>query len=305
MSTTRNAQSGSATSTDGEDHAQGGKAEPTSQQSAAGDASAGRTDQEAASETMRDGALARTARGRDLAARRARALRSAGIGMAAGSAAGATAAGATRAAGTAGGTGEGTMGRATTAEGGVATADATTRVAPPRQAAGQVPGSTASAAAAGTAAGGQRIPGSTARTGNAVRSPRQQKQAAPRRGGPRRVRLTAQRVDPWSVLKISFLVSFALGIAGVVMVAVLWTVLSGMDVFSTVNNFFIQVTSGETGPSRFDLMDYLGFGQIISIAAMLAVLNVFLLTALATLSAIIYNICAALVGGAQITLSDE
>jgi hypothetical protein len=194
---------------------------------------------------MRDGALARTAQGRDLAARKARALKSATAGLASGSAAGAS----------------------------------------------------ASRGTSGARAGGS----GSARTGNAASSPRQ----APRRGGPRRVRLTAQRIDPWSVLKISFLVSVALGIAGVVMVAVLWTVLSGMNVFSTISDFFVQVTSGESGGPSFDLMDYLGFGRVVSLAAVLGVLNVFLLTALATLTAFLYNICAALVGGAQITLSDE
>jgi hypothetical protein len=195
---------------------------------------------------MRDGAMARTAQGRDLAARKARALRGATAGLASGSAAGATA------------------GRGT----------------PPRGAA-----PTSSARPAGSQARGAR--------------------PAPRRGGPRRVRLTAQRIDPWSVLKISFLVSVALGIAGVVMVALLWTVLSGMNVFSTISDFFTQVTSGESGGPSFDLMDYFGFGRVVSLAAVLGVLNVFLLTALATLTAFLYNICAALVGGTQVTLSDE
>lgn len=195
--------------------------------------------------------MARTAQGRDLAVRKARALRGATAGMASGSAAGATA------------------GRR------------------PQQAPGRETRDSA--------------PGSTARTSGNRPPPRQ----APRRGGPRRVRLTAQRIDPWSVLKISFLVSVALGISGVVMIAVLWTVLSGMNVFSTLNDFLGQVTSGESGGPSFDLSDYLGFGRVVALTAVLGVLNVFLLTALATLSAFLYNICAALVGGAQVTLSDE
>ncbi|MGD8148761.1 DUF3566 domain-containing protein [Ornithinimicrobium sp. Y1694] len=211
---------------------------------------------------MRDGALARTAQGRDLAARKARALKGATAGLASGSAAGASA------------------GRAPAGE----------------RPAGQRGGSPSTTEFGARTA---RTNQGTARTG-APRPPR-----PPRRGGPRRVRLTAQRIDPWSVLKISFLVSVALGIAGVVMVAVLWTVLSGMNVFSTVSDFFDQVTSGETGGPTFDLMDYLGLGRVVSLAAVIGVLNVFLLTALATLTAFLYNICAALVGGAQVTLSDE
>ncbi len=138
------------------------------------------------------------------------------------------------------------------------------------------------------------------------------RQGAPRRPpsgrrttGPRRVRLTVQRIDPWSVFKISFLVSVALGIAGVVMVAVLWTVLSGMNVFGTLNEFIVQVTSGEDNASTFDLMNYVGFGRVVALAVVVGVVNVILLTALATLTAFLYNVCSALVGGAHLTLSDE
>lgn len=126
-----------------------------------------------------------------------------------------------------------------------------------------------------------------------------------RRTGPRRVRLTLQRVDPWSVMKISFLVSVALGVATVIMVAVLWTVLNGMNVFSTVNDLIVEVTTGENSASNFNLMDYIGFGRVLSLSVVIAVINVILLTALATLTAFLYNVCTALVGGAQLTLSDE
>ena len=126
-----------------------------------------------------------------------------------------------------------------------------------------------------------------------------------RRTGPRRVRLTLQRVDPWSVMKISFLVSVALGVATVIMVAVLWTVLNGMNVFSTVNDLIVEITTGETSASTFNLMDYIGFGRVVSLAVVIGVINVILLTALATLTAFLYNVCTALVGGAQLTLSDE
>jgi hypothetical protein len=242
MSTTHGAHPGSSTSGDETQvHPRVTRDDPDRDTSSAADPGDSST-----AAKMRDGAMARTAQGRDLAARKARALRGATAGLAAGSAAGATAG----------------------------------RTAPPR---GPAPASSARPA------------------GSQARGTRQ----APRRGGPRRVRLTAQRIDPWSVLKISFLVSVALGIAGVVMVALLWTVLSGMNVFSTISDFFVQVTSGESGGPSFDLMDYFGFGRVVSLAAVLGVLNVFLLTALATLTAFLYNICAALVGGTQVTLSDE
>lgn len=174
-----------------------------------------------------------------------------------------------------------------------------------RPGASRVPGAAAGAASAGSAAGASAAgrPRSDGAVGAGQRGSRPPR---PRRAvGPRRVRLTVQRVDPWSVFKIALLVSVALGIAGVVAVAVLWTVLSGMNVFATLNEFIIQVTTGEDSASTFDLMDYVGFGRVVSLAVVFGVINVILLTALATLTAFLYNVCTALVGGMHLTLSDE
>lgn len=123
-------------------------------------------------------------------------------------------------------------------------------------------------------------------------------------GGPRKVRLTIARVDPWSVMKLSFLLSVAVGIALVVMVAVLWTILDGMGVFSDVDRTIGEVLGGANG-TTFNLMSYIGFGRVLSLATVVAVIDVFLLTALATLGAFLYNLCASLVGGVNLTLSDD
>ncbi len=175
------------------------------------------------------------------------------------------------------------------------------RVSPRRDLSSRRPGASRSAGVAGGSAAGASAgrgqPSGADRTGPAG--------AKPRRTGPRRVRLTIQRVDPWSVFKISLLVAVGLGIAMVIMVAVLWTVLSGMNVFATINEFIVQVTSGEDSATAFDLMEYIGLGRVLSLTVVFAVANVLLLTALATLSAFLYNVCAALVGGAHLTLSDE
>lgn len=180
-----------------------------------------------------------------------------------------------------------------------AAAGAKKRPTPPRQAPrpGSQSGSQAGAPAGGTARpvkAGQRRP--APRTG-----------AAPGRrpGGrstPRRVRLTLSRVDPWSVMKIAFLLSVAVGIAMVVVVAMLWIVLQGMGVWDNINQLLRTLeTSGKT----FDIMDYVGFGRVVSLSVVIAVVDVLLMTALATLGAFLYNICSSLVGGVQMTLSDE
>lgn len=122
--------------------------------------------------------------------------------------------------------------------------------------------------------------------------------------GPRRVRLTMARVDPWSVMKLSFLLAVAVGVALVVMVATLWTILDSMGVFASIDKAIGEVLGGPEGLA-FNLMDYIGFSRVLSLATVVAVLDVFLLTALSTLAAFLYNICSSLVGGLHLTLTDD
>ena len=126
--------------------------------------------------------------------------------------------------------------------------------------------------------------------------------APPRDAGPRRVRLALSRIDPWSVMKLSFLLSFAVGVMIVVAAAVVWLVLDNMAVFTTVNDMIREIV-GEESP--IDLLQFLDFSRVISGAAVIAIVDVVLLTALSTLGAFLYNITAALVGGVNVTLTDE
>ena len=121
-------------------------------------------------------------------------------------------------------------------------------------------------------------------------------------GGPRRVRLAISRIDPWSVMKLSFLLSVAFGILLVVAVAVVWYTLNGLHVFTNINDLVTQVTGTE---SNVDVLQYVEFKRVISGATLVAVVDVFLLTALATIGAFLYNIVAALVGGLHVTMTDE
>jgi hypothetical protein len=121
-------------------------------------------------------------------------------------------------------------------------------------------------------------------------------------GGPRRVRLAISRIDPWSVMKLSFLMSVAFGILIVVAVGVVWYTLNGMHVFTNIDDLVRQVTGDE---SKINILQYVEFKRVISGATLVAVVDVFLLTALATIAALLYNIVAALVGGLHVTMTDE
>ena len=117
------------------------------------------------------------------------------------------------------------------------------------------------------------------------------------------MRLTLSRIDPWSALKMSFLLSVAIGIAMVVAVATLWLILNSMGVFSEVNALAGRII--QDGGQKFDILDYVGFTRVVSLSIVIAVIDVFIWTAVATLGSFIYNVSSSLVGGLQLTLTDD
>ena len=120
--------------------------------------------------------------------------------------------------------------------------------------------------------------------------------------GPRKVRLTVARVDPWSVLKLSFLLAVGLGVMLVTASVVLWSVLDAMGVFSSINNELRSIGSAQ---SKFDINQWVGLGRVVSLTTVIAVVNVLIIMALSTLGALLYNLASSLVGGLQVTLSDD
>ncbi|MER6465897.1 DUF3566 domain-containing protein [Streptomyces sp. NPDC001288] len=148
----------------------------------------------------------------------------------------------------------------------------------------------AAQAAAQAPAGAVRRP----RTGAGTRT-------APRT---RKARLRVAKADPWSVMKVSFLLSIALGICSIVAAAVLWMVLDAMGVFSTVGGTISEAT-GSNESNGFDLQSFLSLPHVLMFTAIIALIDVVLATALATLGAFIYNLSAGFVGGIELTLAED
>jgi hypothetical protein len=157
----------------------------------------------------------------------------------------------------------------------------------------------AGAAAAGSAAVG------AARVSEAVRSARSTVSAAAGRG-PRRARLNLKRIDPWSVMKFSFAVSVVLFIVVVVATSVLYLALDTMGVWTSVNDSLktLVSASGGTDASTQTSFRITAWG-VIGTSMLIGAVNVVLFTALATLGAFIYNVCADLVGGVELTLAER
>ncbi|MEV6691290.1 DUF3566 domain-containing protein [Micromonospora sp. NPDC051196] len=141
-----------------------------------------------------------------------------------------------------------------------------------------------------------------ARVGEAVRAARTSVSSAASRG-PRRARLNLKRIDPWSVMKFAFAVSVVLFIVIVVATSVLYLALDAMGVFSSVNDSLSDLVNagGGQGTSGFQIT---AKGVIFS-SMLIGAVNVVLFTALATLGAFVYNVCADLVGGIELTLAER
>ncbi|MBV2152813.1 DUF3566 domain-containing protein [Kitasatospora sp. SUK 42] len=168
-----------------------------------------------------------------------------------------------------------------------------------------------------TYAKGQPTPARGTRTGNTppggtpVAGAARRPAGAPATGGglgrTRKARLRVTKVDPWSVMKVSFLLSLAVGIIIIVASAVLWMTLDSLGVFDSLTKTLKDVTGGgaENASSTLNLMDYIGFGKVMMFTTLIAVVDVVLLTALSTLSAFIYNAAAGFTGGVELTLAEE
>ena len=119
----------------------------------------------------------------------------------------------------------------------------------------------------------------------------------------RRARLVVSKVDTWSVLKLAFLLSVALGILTVVAAVALYSLSDVLGIFDRVNDVIGTVLGSEAG--RYTVASLAPLSTVTSLATVLAVVNVILLTALATVAALLYNLCASLVGGLGVTLADD
>src|SRR5579863_7849523 len=137
------------------------------------------------------------------------------------------------------------------------------------------------------------------RTVRRPKSGRKRKNATPGR----QAQLTVARVEPWSVMKFSFVISLVAFIVFFVAVAVLYAILSGLGVFSALQHTVSNITSSQSS-SGFNLMTYLSASRVLGYTGLLGAINVVLITALSTVGSVLYNITADLAGGVEITLKE-
>ena len=120
--------------------------------------------------------------------------------------------------------------------------------------------------------------------------------------GPRRANLQIKRFDPWSVLKLSLVLSVALFFVWLVAVGVLYAVLDGMGVWDKLNGISSEILQpADDGGSE----PLISAGRVFGVAAIIGAVNIVLFSALATVGAFIYNVSADLAGGLEVTLAER
>jgi hypothetical protein len=120
----------------------------------------------------------------------------------------------------------------------------------------------------------------------------------------RRAQLVLARVEPWSVMKFSFMISLVGWVILFVAVAALYYVLNKLGVFHSVQSTITDVTSGKGTPGTDSNGQWFSASRILGYTMLVGAVNVVLITALATVGAVIYNLVTHLAGGIEVTLKE-
>jgi hypothetical protein len=119
----------------------------------------------------------------------------------------------------------------------------------------------------------------------------------------RRADLVVARLEPWSVMKFSFLMSLVAWVVLFVAVAFLYFTLSSLGVFTSIEHTLSSVTSSNNS-SGMNLNHWFSASRILGYTMLLGAVNIILITALCTIGSMIYNLVTHLGGGIEVTLRE-
>lgn len=117
----------------------------------------------------------------------------------------------------------------------------------------------------------------------------------------RRARLRVTQLSPRTVFKITFIYSLCLFVVGMVAVAALWSVLKTAGVFDSVIEAAQNITDKQNG----GIGPWLSFSRVMLVTLIAGFAQVILFTIFNTIGALLYNLCADVVGGVEVTFSDR
>jgi hypothetical protein len=104
------------------------------------------------------------------------------------------------------------------------------------------------------------------------------------------------------VTKAAFILSLAIGIVLVVAVTAVWFILDRTGVIESLSGTVTDVVGSTSG---LDLITSLGFGQVIGATLILVSVEIVLISVLAGLFTILYNLTVGITGGVEVVLSED
>jgi Transmembrane domain of unknown function (DUF3566) len=119
----------------------------------------------------------------------------------------------------------------------------------------------------------------------------------------RRANLVIARLEPWSVMKFSFLMSLVAWVVLFVAVALLYYALSGLGVFATIQRTLASVTSSQNS-AGVNLATWTSASRVLGYTMLAGAVDIILITVLSTVGAMIYNLVTHLGGGIEVTLKE-
>lgn len=122
---------------------------------------------------------------------------------------------------------------------------------------------------------------------------------APAETNERKAHLFVTHLDPWSVAKSAFMLGLTLGAVTIVATVALWLMLSAAGVFDAITG----VISDASGSSAS--VNFLSLGRLIGLSMVVSAAEIVLVSVLATLFAVLYNLSVGFTGGVEVTLSDR
>lgn len=108
----------------------------------------------------------------------------------------------------------------------------------------------------------------------------------------KQVRLRLVYVDFWSAVKLSFLAAIAMAVVTVVTFFLIYMIVQTTGLIGKVDEFFQSFSDGGISITAF-----VGLPQVMAFAAVVAILNLVVITVLGAVIAGIYNLAVKVTGG--------